>query len=270
MTQLRGLAQRWVVFVGVLVVWQLLTMASGSKFFPTPVSIVEAGAGLWFGGPASQLGLHDNVFTHILPSLGRLLTGWLGAAVVGITLGIALGRSKHGVDYFGPLFAFLRSIPPVLLLPFFMVIFGIDSPQKIALIAFGALWPILLNSVDGARSVDAVKTDTARSFRVPRSQWIFMVVLPAALPKIFAGLRVSLSLSLVLMVISELVGAATGMGTQLVDAQRQYEYTDMWAIIMLLGVLGYALNSLLLLLERRVLAWQPTRNARTSTVKTGG
>nr|WP_042190785.1 ABC transporter permease [Kibdelosporangium sp. MJ126-NF4]CEL19586.1 Alkanesulfonates transport system permease protein [Kibdelosporangium sp. MJ126-NF4]CTQ94615.1 Alkanesulfonates transport system permease protein [Kibdelosporangium sp. MJ126-NF4] len=270
MTRLRGFAQRWVVFVGALVVWQLLTMASEAKYFPTPVAIVQAAGGLWLGGPASQLWLHDNVFTHVLPSLGRLLTGWLGAAVIGVAAGIALGRSKHGIEYFGPLFAFLRSIPPVLLLPFFMVIFGIDSPQKIALIAFGTLWPVLLNTVDGARSVDAVKTDTARSFRIPRTQWITMVVLPAALPKIFAGLRVSLSLALVLMVISELVGAATGLGTQLTDAQRQYDYPNMWAGIVLLGVLGYVLNTLLLALERRVLSWQPTRNAQTSTVKAGG
>jgi ABC-type nitrate/sulfonate/bicarbonate transport system permease component len=270
MTRLKGIAQRWIVFVCVLVVWQLATMTAESPFFPTPLEIVQAGWTLWLTGPASQLFLTDAVFTHIFPSLGRLLAGWLGAAVVGIVLGIALGRSKHGVEYFGPLFAFLRSIPPVLLLPFFMVIFGIESPEKIALIAFGALWPILLNAVDGARSVDQVKVDTVRSFRVSRAQWIMMVVLPAATPKIFAGLRVSLSLSLVLMVISELVGSATGMGTQLVDFQRQYDYAFMWAMIVLLGVLGYGLNSLLLAAERRVLAWQPTRNAQPTTVKAGG
>jgi ABC-type nitrate/sulfonate/bicarbonate transport system permease component len=151
-----------------------------------------------------------------------------------------------------------------------MVLLGIESPEKIALIAFGALWPILLNAVDGARSVDQVKVDTVKSFGVPRAQWILMVVLPAALPKIFAGLRVSLSLSLVLMVISELVGSVTGMGTQLVDFQRAYEYPSMWALIVLLGILGYGLNSLLLLVERRVLAWQPTRNTQTRTVKAGG
>jgi ABC-type nitrate/sulfonate/bicarbonate transport system permease component len=270
MTRLKGFAQRWIVFACVLVIWQLATMAAQSKFFPPPTDIVTAAGDLWLGGPASQIWLNDNIFEHLLPSLGRLLTGWLGAAVAGIVLGIALGRSRHGMEYFGPLFAFLRSIPPVLLLPFFMVIFGIESPQKIALIVFGALWPILLNTVDGARSVDDVKMDTVRSFRVPRSHWITMVVLPAALPKIFAGLRVSLSLSLVLMVISELVGAANGLGTQIVDAQRQYDYDDMWSMVVLLGVLGYGLNAALLALERRVLAWQPTRNADASTVKAGG
>jgi ABC-type nitrate/sulfonate/bicarbonate transport system permease component len=269
-TRLRGLAQRWIVFACVVVVWQLAAMAGDSPFFPPPTDIVPAAAKLWFSGPGAQFFLTDDVYTHIFPSLGRLLAGWLGAAVVGVVAVIALGRSKHGLDYFGPLFAFLRSIPPVLLLPFFMVIFGIESSEKIALIAFGALWPILLNSVDGARSIDSVKVDTVRSFNVSRAQWITMVVLPAATPKIFAGLRVSLSLSLVLMIISELVGSATGMGTQLVDFQRQYDYANMWALIVLLGILGYGLNSLLLALERRVLAWQPTRNAQASTVKAGG
>ncbi|MEV4310966.1 ABC transporter permease [Actinocrispum sp. NPDC049592] len=270
MTRFRGFAQRWIVFVCVLVVWELATLAAQSKFFPPPTEIAPAILGIWFSGPASQLFLSDAVFIHVLPSLGRLLTGWLGAAVIGITAGLALGRSKHGLEYFGPVLAFLRSIPPVLLLPFFMVLLGIEAPQKIALIAFGTLWPILLNSADGARSVDQVKVDTAKSFGVPRRQWILMVVLPAALPKIFAGLRVSLSLALVLMVISELVGAVTGLGTQLTDFQRQYDYANMWALIILLGVLGYGLNSLLLLVERRVLSWQPTRNVQASTVKAGG
>jgi ABC-type nitrate/sulfonate/bicarbonate transport system permease component len=269
MTRLRGVAQRWVVLAGVVIVWELLTLLSRSPFFPPPTDIVPAAYHLWFTGPASQLFLTDEVYKHIFPSLGRLLVGWLGAAVVGIAAGIALGRSKHGVEYFGPVFALLRSIPPVLLLPFFMVLFGIDATEKITLIAFGAVWPILLNTVDGARTVDQVKLDTARSFGVPRAQWIFMVVLPAALPKIFAGLRVSLSLSLVLMIISELVASVSGMGVLLVDYQRQYDYANMWALIVLLGILGYGFNSLLLLLERRVLSWQPTHNEQ-QTVKAGG
>jgi len=94
------------------------------------------------------------------------------------------------------------------------------------------------------------------------------VVLPAALPKIFAGLRVSLSVALVLMIISELVASVSGMGVQLVDFQRQYDYANMWALIVLLGILGYGLNSLLLHFERKALSWQPTRNAQ-QTVKTG-
>jgi ABC-type nitrate/sulfonate/bicarbonate transport system permease component len=103
--------------------------------------------------------------------------------------------------------------------------------------------------------VPATQVDTARVFRVSRTRWLFAVVLPSASPKIFAGLRISLSLSLILMVISEQVGASNGLGRSLVDAQRAFSLRDMWAVIVLLGVLGYLLNSLLLWLERRALRW---------------
>ncbi len=101
--------------------------------------------------------------------------------------------------------------------------------------------------------------DTVRSFRIPRSHWVFGVVLPAATPKIFAGLRVSLSLALVLMVVSELVGSTNGIGYRLVFDQRQFDFPAMWAGIVLLGILGYVLNTLLLVVERRALSWQPSQ-----------
>jgi ABC-type nitrate/sulfonate/bicarbonate transport system permease component len=267
---LRGLAQRWLVFVAAVVMWELISRAAGSPFFPPPTEIVTGAADLWFSGPAAQLGLADTVFEDILPSVGRLLLGWLLAGLIGIAVGIALGRSRQAMDYVGPMLAFARSMPPVMLLPFFLVIFGIGTVEQVALIIFSALWPVLLNAVDGARSVDQVKVDIVRSFRVSKTTWIMLVVLPAALPKIFAGLRVSLSLSLVLMVISEMVGATNGIGYQLVYAQRQFDFTPMWGWIVLLGVLGYGLNTLLLAAERRVLGWQQSRSSERLTATAGG
>ncbi|RZQ65331.1 ABC transporter permease [Amycolatopsis suaedae] len=259
MTKLRGLAKSWAVFAVAVVVWEVATRLAGSVYFPPPTAILGAAGDMWLGGPAHQLGLSDMVFDDVLPSLGRLLAGWLLAALIGVAVGTAVGRSRYGADYLGPVFAFLRSVPPIMLIPFFLVIFGINATEQLAAIVFSALWPILLNTIDGVRSVDPVKTDTARSFRTPRALWIGMVVLPAALPKIFAGLRVSLSLALVLMVISELIGATNGIGYQLINDQRLYEFPRMWAGIVLLGVLGYALNRLLLAVEERVLGWQPGR-----------
>jgi ABC-type nitrate/sulfonate/bicarbonate transport system permease component len=125
------------------------------------------------------------------------------------------------------------------------------------------IWPVLLNTVDGARSVEDTQVATARVFRLPPGQWFFGVVLPAASPKIFAGLRVSLSLSLILMVISELAGATNGVGFQLTQAQQGFDYIMMWTIVVLLGVLGYLMNTVLMIVERRVLAWQP-RTGRES------
>ena len=114
--------------------------------------------------------------------------------MIGVSLGLLLGRSERAMEYAGPLLVFLRSIPPPALVPVFLLLFKTGTSMQLATIVFGVIWPVLLNSVDGARSVDVTKVDTSAVFQIPRWQWVLGVVLPAASPKIFAGLRVSLSL----------------------------------------------------------------------------
>lgn len=263
------LIQRWLVLAFLVGVWEIAARTARSVYFPPPSEIARTGAQLWFTGPASHLFFTDTWAQDIVPSLGRALGGWLLAAAIGISLGLALGRSRTGMDYVGPLFAFMRAIPPVTLVPVFIVLFGLYNEMKLATIVFGAIWPILLNTVDGVRSVDPLQADTARSFRTPRHRWITMVVLPAALPKIFAGLRLSLSIAVLLMVISELVGKTSGLGYQLLFAQHQFDFTIMWAWIVLLSIVGYGLNALFLVVERRVLGWQPSRHTERS-LQVGG
>lgn len=272
MRRVTGFAQRWVVFALAIGVWQLAAAAADNVYFPTPWRIVLHCRDLWFTTTSGGFGLADTVFDDVLPSIGRVLGGWALAAVLGVAIGTALGRSRTGMDYVGPLFAFFRALPSPALLPVFILLFGIDDGMKLALIVFGSIWPVLLNTVDGVRSVDKVKTETARSFRTPRSQWLTMVVLPAALPKIFAGLRLSLAIAVILMVVSEMVGVTSGIGFQLRYAQTQFDFTSMWSWIVLLGVLGYGLNLALLAVERWVLRWQPTRDARQTKqlAKAGG
>ncbi|WP_019814609.1 ABC transporter permease [Saccharomonospora saliphila] len=262
---LKGLLLKWSLFVVAVVLWELVTLATESPFFPRPTEILGTAADLWFSGSPSEVFLGPTVYDDVLPSLGRVFGGWAVAAVIGIAAGVALGRSRTAMDYVGPLLAFLRAVPPPALIPVFLVLFGIDNTMKLVTIVFGAIWPILLNTVDGARSVSPLQHETARSFRAPRHYWVGLVVLPAAAPKIFAGLRLSLSLSLILMVIAEMVGTTNGIGYQLIFAQQSFEYPTMWAWIVLLGVLGYGLNALLLTVERRVLRWQPTSGAATTT-----
>jgi ABC-type nitrate/sulfonate/bicarbonate transport system permease component len=254
--------RNWLLFAILVVIWEFAARAGGSKFFPPPSEIAVRAVNLWFTGPASQLFLTDTVFDNVLPSLGHMLGGWALAAVVGIFLGVLVGRSAKAMDYLGPLFAFFRSIPPPTLIPVFVVLFGLSSGMQVGSIIFGAIWPVLLNAVDGVRSVDQVKVETARSFRTPKAYWISMVVLPAAAPKIFAGLRVSLSISLLLMVISELVGSSFGIGRSLLNAQQDFDFPTMWSWLVLLGILGYVFNTIFLAAERRVLAWQPARLGR--------
>lgn len=260
-------ARRWSLFLVAVVLWELAARLGQSPFFPPPTTILGSAADVWFSGPATRLFLGESVFTDVLPSLGRVFGGWAIAVVVGVGLGTALGRSRTGMDYVGPLFAFMRAVPPPTLIPVFLVLFSIGTPMKLATIIFGSVWPILLNTVDGVRSVSTTQHETARSFRTPRPYWIAMVVLPAALPKIFAGLRLSLSLALILMVVSEMVGATDGIGYELIFAQQRFDFEAMWAWIVLLGALGYGLNALLLMVERRMLGWQHTSvaaNAKTA------
>lgn len=268
MNRLTGFVQRWMVFVIAVVAWQLAAASAQHPYFPTPWRIAHHGWNLWFTGPDGGFGLADTVFEDILPSLARLLGGWSTAVVLGVVVGTALGRSRTGMQYVGPLFAFFRALPSPALLPVFITLMGLDDDMKVALIVFSCVWPVLLNTVDGVRSVDAVKTDTARSFRTPRTQWVTMVVLPAALPKIFAGLRLSLAIAVILMVVSEMVGDTDGIGYQLIFAKSQFDVLTMWAWIVLLGIIGYVLNLALLAVERRALGWQPTRSAVTNAKQT--
>lgn len=260
MTLLTKLTQRWAVFLIAVACWELAARLADDVFFPPPSTIAPTMAELWFSSAFGD---------HMVPGIGRMLLGWALAAVAGIALGILLGRSDRAMAYLGPLFNFLRSVPPPLLVPFFVASVGVTSMQ-LPTIVFGSLWPVLLNTVDGARGVDATKAATARVFRLTPAQWTLGVVLPAALPKVFAGLRLSLSIALIVMVISELVGAVNGIGFLLVLAQQTYAIPEMWAWILTLGILGYLFNTLLLVAERKALAWQPRHSLEAHTLATGG
>jgi ABC-type nitrate/sulfonate/bicarbonate transport system permease component len=251
-----GLLHRWLPFVLLVGVWEAVTRVSGSPFFPPPGEIIATTHDLWLSGPASRLFLTDLAVENLLPSLGRMALALVGSAVVGIGIGIALGRSERAFAYLNPILQFFRAIPPPTLVPVFIVLFDLGTQMQVASIIFSAIWPILLNTADGARSVTPLQMDTAEVFRFSAVDRIRYIIIPSALPKIFAGLRLALSLSLILMVFSELLpGTTNGIGFQLTDAQTRSDMPAMWSVIVLLGVLGYLLNTILLAVEHRVLGW---------------
>jgi len=125
----------------------------------------------------------------------------------------------------------------------------------VAMIGFGVVWPILINTADGVASVDPLQRDTGRAYRIGFRDELARIILPSASPKIFAGLRISLSIAVILMVISEMVGAVNGVGFELIQAQRGFRTLDVWATLLLLGLLGYVLNAVLGMIERHVLRW---------------
>lgn len=249
---------RWLVFAAAVVVWQFavrLVPEHKKLFFPPPSVIVRRMYEMWFSGPVERGFLTNAAIDHIMPSLQRLFAGWVLAVLVGITVGVLIGRCRLVHDYVDPLIHFFRALPPPALIPVFMMIFKLSDTMRVAVIAFGVIWPVILNAAEGARSVQPLQLDTSRVYKLTAVDRLRKVILPAAGPKIFAGLRISLSLALILMVVSEMIGGTEGIGFGLFNAKEGFEMPEMWAFIVLIGILGYSLNEALLWLERRALSW---------------
>jgi ABC-type nitrate/sulfonate/bicarbonate transport system permease component len=247
---------RWSVLLVFAVIWQLVALRLEHLYFPTITRILARAHDLWFSGPWTRLFLTDQAISdHLGPSLQRLTGGWLAAVVAGIGLGVLIGRARRLADYVDPIVHFVRSIPPPALLPFFVLLLGTGDLMKIVFIAAAVVFPILLNTIDGVRSVDDVQLATGEVYGIETRRRLTHIVLPAAMPKIFAGLRVSLAVALILMVISEMSFSTNGLGFFILRAQFGFRLVDMWAGIVVLGVIGYLLNAIMLKVEGRVLAW---------------
>ena len=254
---------RWAVIAAAVVLWEVWARQRGSSFFPPPSAIAARMYGQWFSGPASHLFLTRDAVGNVLPSLGRIAAGLAIAVVVGGVAGVAIGRSAALSGYLDPLLQFARALPAVTLVPVFIALFKIGTEMEVATIAFGTVWPILLNTIDGARSVDPVQVETARAFRLPGWQRLTKLIIPATMPRFFAGLRLSLSLALVLMVFAELAGSSNGLGYEMNSAQSSFDMTWVWATIVLLALLGNLFNLLELAVERRMLGWHRGARGRT-------
>ena len=226
--------------------WWWVSRGSTSAFYPPLSQILKSFRQTW---------LFSHWPTDALPSLGRMGAGYGLAVVGGIALGVLLGSWPLLARALHPLLEFIRAIPPPLLLPVSILMFGVGDRMKIFVIAVGCVWPILLNTVDGVRGVEPTMLEMARSYGLGALRRWREVIVPAALPQVFAGLRSGLSIALILMVISELVAATNGIGFSVLDAQRTFAISEMWAGIILLGLLGVLLNGLLQAVEHRVLAW---------------
>lgn len=249
---------RLVVPVGLVALWWRTSADSTSYLYPPLSEVVTSLREDWI---AERLG------SDLVPSLGRFGAGYLIAAITGVVAGTLIGLAPRVRLSTLPVTEFVRSLPAPLLLPFALVLFGIGNGSKVALIVLGSVWPVLLNTVDGVRGVDPEVRDVARSFGIgPRLQ-ISRVILPAASPKIAAGLRVALSVALLLMLVSEMRGGTNGLGFRIRSAQRSFDTPDAYAGVIVIGTVGIALNLLFLALERRIMRWH--RGARGLLDQTG-
>ncbi|MCW8095640.1 ABC transporter permease [Streptomyces tauricus] len=250
----RGALLRWTVLALAVAAWQLATRTHASVYFPPPTEIACHTHTLWFSGPPTHAFLTPAATENILPSLARMTTGFALAALAGIALGTALGRSRRAHALCNPVLQFARAVPPPALVPVFVVLLDLGTRMQVTSIVFSAVWPVLINTAEGVRNTDPLRLEVAEVLRLTKTERLRFLFLPSALPRIFAGLRLSLSLCLVLMVFSELLpGTANGIGFTLTDAQSRSDLLTVWAALVLLGALGHVLNTGLLAVEKRLL-----------------
>jgi ABC-type nitrate/sulfonate/bicarbonate transport system permease component len=202
-----------------------------------------------------RLIVSGELLKELLPSLWRMFAGYVIGVFIGVILGLAMGYVRFFYNLLEPITEVLRPIPSPAYLPIVILFLGIDDEMKIFMIAFASLFPVLLNTYSGVRSVDPIQLQTARTFGVSGHKLLTQIVLPAASPYIFTGMRVSLAVALIVMVISEMVAASDGIGYFILSAQRGFDIPEMFAGVLTLAVLGYVLNRLFLLIENHVLAW---------------
>jgi ABC-type nitrate/sulfonate/bicarbonate transport system permease component len=243
-TQLNGL----MFLAALLVVWEFIAQAGlvNPLIVPPPSKILQAfGSLVWSG----QIPL------QILASMKRAAAGYLLAALVCVPVGILMGLFDRLYDALEVIVEMLRPVPPPVVIPVARLFFGLGDEMKMFVIFFACAWPILLNTLDGMRNIDRVLLHTARTFGLSPWRTIWQVILPVCSPHIMTGLRVSLPITLILVVISEMVGSTDGIGYFILDAQRRFRVIQMYAGMLALAMLGYVLNQLFSLLHRSLLSW---------------
>ena len=242
---------RWlgVAFIAVLLALWEIAAASGtmpSLSFPRMSAVLAT----WW-----SLIISGELFRELGDSLWRMFAGYFIGVSLGVLLGLLMGYFRFFYNLLEPITEVLRPIPSPAYLPIVILFLGIDDEMKIFMIAFSSLFPVLINTYSGVRSVDPIQLQTARTFGVSGRKLVWQIVLPAASPYIFTGMRVSLAVALIVMVISEMVAASSGIGYFILSAQRGFKIREMFAGVLTLAAVGYILNRLFVAIENRVLAW---------------
>jgi ABC-type nitrate/sulfonate/bicarbonate transport system permease component len=251
--------KRWIWHIGsvlatlvIVLLWQAMTAWShlvSPVFLPSPMAALTS----------LQEGIADgSLLPQVLATTQRMLIGWLLASLLGIGLGAVIGVSTAARTWLQPMLEFIRPLPASALMPVAIALFGLSPQMVLAVVAFGAVWPILLATVHGFAAVDPRLEDVAKVLRLSRAAFVVKIGLPNALPDIFAGMRLSLTVALIVSVVGEMLASQTGLGMSILLAARSFHSADLFAGVVLLGSIGYLGNAALQVIEGRVLRWQNT------------
>jgi ABC-type nitrate/sulfonate/bicarbonate transport system permease component len=251
----RGNAAGIITVVVLLGLWQIIASIKQTVYVPPVSTIFLTFLKEWFSPTFGQ---------QAVPSLYRMVVGYFFATLIGISIGIVIGYFKKIYQLLDPVLQFWRAIPATAIIPVGILLIGIGDQMKMVVIAFGAMWPILINSADGARLVPTERLDTARIFGLTPLETVWRVIVPSAAPMIAAGMRTGLSIAFIMIVVSEMIGSTDGLGYYILQAQRTFAIPEMYGGILLLAILGYLLNLMFVSVERKVLGWHYGQSARTT------
>jgi ABC-type nitrate/sulfonate/bicarbonate transport system permease component len=238
------------LFIGaVLAIWEAAARSGlwSPLLFPSLAKIFQE-LGVFF--------TRKEMLLEVLVSLERALGGFALAAAAGILLGVVMGRSRLAAALLDPLFSGTYAVPKLALFPIFIFVFGIGSLSKVALVFLECLYPIVIMTYHGARDVNRALLWSARNMGASRATILRRVVIPATTPFIFAGFRVAVPVAMIVVVITEMVSSADGLGYQVIYALSSLRTDRMLAVVIVIAALGYLLDRALVLARDRLIYWE--------------
>jgi NitT/TauT family transport system permease protein len=249
MTRLLRQAERWYSIPLLLLVWQA-AVATGlveSRLLPSLGRVVAALARDTANGVLPY---------HTAVTLSRAGAGFALAALVGVPFAAAMARSTIIRNLFEPIFFFGYPVPKIALFPMFTYIFGIGSPSKVAFAFLECLYPIVVTAYQGFRSIANPLIWSAENMGAPRVTVLRRVILPAAMPSIFTGLRIALPISIIVIVLTEMIGDSKGLGYYIAVSGTRFEFANVYAGILVIGVCGFVLDRAMLIARRSIVHWE--------------
>jgi sulfonate transport system permease protein len=236
------------VLIMLLGLWGLLSHQGwiSRVFLPTPQATWDS----------LVVGLRGPLLGFTGDTVLRMLLGWLLASLIGVALGALIGASARARSWIAPTLEFIRPLPASAVMPLAISLLGLSSGMVLAVVAFGAMWPVLLATVHGVASVHLRLREVAQALQLSRVAFVCKIGLPNALPDILAGMRLSITVSLIVAVVGEMIASQSGLGQAILLAARSFRAHELFAGIALLGLIGFLSNALLALAERHLLKWQ--------------
>jgi ABC-type nitrate/sulfonate/bicarbonate transport system permease component len=232
-----------------LLIWEIAARGGlmDQRFFPAPSRVFDKFMDLLADG---------SLLTHLWATLQRLFWGCLVGGIPGLLLGVAIGLSRPVRAIFDPLIAATYPVPKSAIFPLLLLIFGLGEASKIAMVAIGVFYPLLINTAAGVGAINKIYLDVGRNFGATRWQVFRTIAVPGAVPHIMSGIKLGLGLGLMLIAIAEMIGAKSGIGYMIWNAWELLSVEMMYVGIIVIAVLGFVISTLLTELERVLVPWK--------------